>query len=390
MMLAGPQPSRGRLSWITEVRGLLALYVLLHHAAINIDASGTQDGLWEWVHALFGHGHFRVDIFFVLSGYCLTLALRGAPSVLNFKDFILRRSVRLLLPYLIALALSLVMIQYWIGHPSGTHWDTSLPIARGSILAHVFLVHNWWPQYAININHPLWSIAVEYQLYFCFPLMLWVHRHLGHWNSWVLMTLIGYAAWRISVVTGLANPSPYGASFYYWALFSMGIAAARMQQERTPPRPRNGEALLMLLTIFVLTAWAVDQWLKYDHVVTEQVESFFVGLGTFFLLAYAPYWRVFRQTGGAWLHGGLRVIGERSYSLYLVHAPLLQMAWLYVVRRMHLRSSGWQAIVEMAIGSILSITVCSLFYRAIEKPTHEWSRRFGDGVRSKVDAPSCA
>jgi peptidoglycan/LPS O-acetylase OafA/YrhL len=134
--------------------------------------------------------------------------------------------------------------------------------------------------------------------------------------------------------------------------------------------------MAVALLVATMLVWAaLDEWRYGD--VASQLESFFVGLATFGLLLYAPHWRLLRQRGLPRLHELLRALGERSYSLYLLHAPLLQLSWLWFVQRLHLRSAGWQAIVEMASGALLAVLVSEVFYRVVEKPTHRWSRGLG-------------
>lgn len=367
-----------RLNWVVDVRGFLAVYVMLHHAVLNIDNSGTQDAIWSYLHIAFGHGQFRVDIFFVLSGYCLTYALRGAPRIGNFKRFILRRSVRLLVPYFAGCAISLLMIQFWLGSRTGTHWDFSLPVTAASIVTHLLLIHNLWPQYAVTLNHPYWSIGVEYQLYLLFPLLLWIQLRLGPWKSMALITVIAYSLWHLSLKQRIGNPSDFGCSPYYWALFSMGMSAARYHTAE----PNDGkpvismtDKLAMGLVALLMISWCGVECLRYQGHVADPIFSFFVGVMTLLVLLYGRQAGLFTLVGRLLPRRPLRWVGERSFSLYLVHAPLLQLAWLWLVRPLRLHSSGIQVLVEMLAGGILSLIVATVFYRFIEQPSHEWSRR---------------
>lgn len=354
------------------------MYVMLHHAALNIDSSGTSDATWSFLHIAFGHGQFRVDIFFVLSGYCLTHALRGATRIVNFQQFLLRRSVRLLIPYFAGCAISLLLIQLWVGARTGTHWDHSLPVTEGGVITHLLLIHNLWPQYAVTLNHAYWSIGVEYQLYLLFPLLLWVQHRMGPWKSMALITVIAYALWQLSVRLKVGNSSDFGVSPYYWALFSMGMSAARLGT----PGPNGGQHEMSLtdklavgLMILMMGLWSAVECLRYHGHVADPIFSFFVGLVTLLVLLYGRQVGLFELVRRLWPRRLLRWVGERSFSLYLVHAPLLQLAWLWLVHPLHLHSSGDQVLVEMLAGGMLSLMVASVFYRFIELPSHEWSRR---------------
>lgn len=367
-----------RLNWVVDVRGFLAMYVLLHHAALNIGASGVLDDLWSALHVTFGHGQFRVDIFFVLSGYCLTLGLRGATHIANFQNFILRRSVRLIIPYFAGCAMSILLLHFWLGTPTGTHWDYSLPVSEGSVITHLLLIHNWWPQYAITLNHPYWSIGVEYQLYFLFPVLLWIQNRLGPWKSLALITAVGYLFWRMSFTMHVGNPSVFGSSPYYWALFSMGVSAARLGSPQPGGIARDVSLLDKLavgLIVLLMGLWWGVECMRYHGHVADPITSFFVGLITLLVLLYGRQIGLFALVGKLWPRRFLRFAGERSFSLYLVHAPMLQIVWLLLVHPLHLHSAGEQVVLEMLAGSLLSLLIADLFYRCIEQPSHEWSRR---------------
>jgi peptidoglycan/LPS O-acetylase OafA/YrhL len=367
-----------RLEWIGEIRGFLALYVLLHHATLNVVPPGHEDGLWQTLHWLFGQGHWRVDAFFVLSSFCLTLPLRGAGEVNRLGTFWMRRCARLLPPYYAGLAITLALVATTgLGTPSGTHWDVSLPIDIQDIWAHVFLVHQWTREWAVSINHPYWSIGVEFQMYFAFPVLIWLHDKLGPWRSWAVVTVVSYAMWKAGQTYAHINGSAYGASFYYLSLFSMGISAAQVRQRQGLGRtPSRQEWPWVLAVVALMCAW---QWLDYRQFgdFAKQIDSFFFGLAMFGVLRLigSRQGSLFpAQTG---LRPLLAWLGERSFSLYLVHAPILELVWRGAVREHWNTTPGAQCLMEMLLGALASLAAAEVFYRLIELPVHNWSRGIG-------------
>lgn len=365
-------PAR-RLAWIDEARGFLAIYVVLHHAAINIDRSGLADGLSAWVDLLFGWGHPRVDLFFLLSAFCLALPAASGRAMRPYGEFVGRRIWRLLPPYYAALALTLLLDQSWIGGPSGTHWDVSLPVTAEGILSHVLLVHPWWSSTTAQISHPFWSIGVEFQLCLLLPLLVALGHRLGPWWLAVACTWLGYAAWRVSARLGFPDASPWGASLYYLAVFGIGIATAFLYAERhTGGATARWGRTAFGVTVALMGLWALRQWTNSHH-LDLQILSFFVAVGGAGLLLHSRRWpaRHDSQPRGAVLRG-LNFLGQRSYSLYLVHAPVLQLVWLYGVRPLQLRSAGQQAIAMIVIGSLASLLVGLAFHAWIERPSMTW------------------
>src|SRR6185369_3527958 len=125
------------LDFLDGVRGCAALYVVAHHAMLNLPpATLSADSLMRRAFAL---GHFSVDVFIVLSGFCLMLPVLRRPGHVGLWPFIGRRAVRILPTYYAALLVSLVLIDTVIGRPSGTHWDVSLPVTERDIALHLML-----------------------------------------------------------------------------------------------------------------------------------------------------------------------------------------------------------------------------------------------------------
>lgn len=374
------------MGWIVELRGFLALYVLLHHAINNIDGSGTPGALRDWTLVLFGPGHFRVDIFFVLSGFCLTLAMKGQSRLESIGQFLMQRSARLLPPYFAAVILSWMLARYALNRVTGTHWDVSIPLHTGTLLTHLLLIHNWWPSFAVNLNHPLWSIAVEFQLYFVFPALLWLHRSVSPWKAWAVTTLLSYAAWRIQSDVGFGDPSPYGTSFYYAALFSMGVTAGQLHQVlRLSDTLRTSDFLVMSVVFALMLGWTGLNLHHYGYVAL-QLQSFYVGFATMLAFILQQRWTLWHGRFWAPVQSTLRYAGERSYSLYLLHAPILQIVWLTMVKRLHLHAAGWMGVAEMTLGTLTSFAAAEVFFRHIEQPTHAWSRRLGGLWRAPATA----
>jgi peptidoglycan/LPS O-acetylase OafA/YrhL len=373
-----------RIAWITEVRGFLALYVVLHHAALNIDRSGQHDGLWQVVDLLFGWGHPRVDVFFVLSAFCLALPLGTSGRFPNFSTFFLRRSLRLLPSYYAACVLGLLLITLIIGTQSGTHWDVSVPVTMGGLLSHALLIHQWWPEFGSQINHPLWSIGVEFQLCLLLPLLVWSCGRFGPWMTMCVFTIVGYLAWRFTLPFGFPDPSPWGASLYYVSLFAMGIAAAYLYC--APPerwRLRGVERVALPGVVIGMATWLAWQAF-HGHYVTKQVLSFFVGAATVAVILASRGWHNAEARLPGRARRSLAYVGKRSYSLYLVHAPLLQVVWVALVRPLHLRSSGAQSVVMMVLGSAIAVAFSLFFFDWVERPSVDWSRRVGEGANGRL------
>jgi peptidoglycan/LPS O-acetylase OafA/YrhL len=199
----------------------------LFHAAIGFPR-GELEGPWRLMRRLLSFGHEAVAVFIVLSGYCLMLPVvrRGGDRLpRSVGNFIARRAFRILPPYYATIVLSLVLIAtvpVLSRGGSGTIWDDSLPgLALAPILAHAFVLHNWFPEWAFQINGPLWSVATEWQIYFFFPwLLLPLWRRFGLVTAFLVAAVVGYVP--LAIVTARAS----AAIPWYLALFALGMGAA--------------------------------------------------------------------------------------------------------------------------------------------------------------------
>src|SRR4051794_28800194 len=136
-----------RLDFLDGLRGLSALYVVLHHASSEV-MGGRLSRLGEAVRGLLRHGHFAVAVFIVLSGYCLMRPVVRDPSGRvrgGLVAFFRRRARRILPSYYAALALCWLLIAIFPGlqRPDRVRWDRALPAFEpGVVASHLLLVHN--------------------------------------------------------------------------------------------------------------------------------------------------------------------------------------------------------------------------------------------------------
>ena len=154
---------RRHLDYLDGLRALAAVYVLLGHALLQVNFSHQRPGVFaRGFLSIFLFGHEAVDLFIVLSGFCLMLPVARGDGALRGGawNFFQRRAWRIVPPYYAAMTLSLLLIWSCIGQKTGTHWDISIPVTGRSILTHLLLLQDALGDEA-SINHAFWSISVE-------------------------------------------------------------------------------------------------------------------------------------------------------------------------------------------------------------------------------------
>jgi peptidoglycan/LPS O-acetylase OafA/YrhL len=357
---APPAPVRPRehIGWIDGVRGFAALYIVVGHIIVHLPMrkSGIEGALKSL--AIFGHG--AVDTFIVLSGFCLALPvvrnggiLRGGP-----KRFFQRRALRILPTYYLALAFSLLLDYTIIGAKTGTHWDTSLPVTKAGILAHLALIQDFSYAWYSKINHAMWSISVEWHIYFLFPLLIVLMRR--NLNAVLLGTIaISYSVWAALIKTPI-NTKPWGCSPYYVGLFALGIFGCEYVFGDRSERPLDavkmkwGLAIATVAAMGLTAAKAPLQFVSLIFGIAATLMLVGVGRGQF-----------------DWLKKILSVklldgCGRMGYSLYLLHAPLIQVLYQYVVRPLHL--GNFKSTLLLLALSPMIVAISYLGFLVIEKP----------------------
>lgn len=366
---------RPHLAYLDGIRGLAALSIVFCHAY------GTWQGPWNAGHVphsaltffqIASYGHVGVAVFIVLSGYCLTLPVvrsEGKTFANGIAGFLKRRAWRILPPYYAALAFSLLVIGLVPGMrtPHGCYSDAALPaFGFGAIASHLLLVHNLNAAWNSKIDYPLWSVALEWQLYFVFAFVL-----LPVWRRFGAPVLLAVAAvLGIGVLPRLGHLSD--ANFHFMALFVFGMLAT------VPTVKAPGLRLRALLPGSALALWALILGLcalhpgaLEHHIVPADL---FVGVSTALLLVALtglggremPADRISRRLRRFLEARPLVALGAFSYSLYLVHAPVLE-----VVHRVLCRSHpGWiqAGAILFGVGTVCSVAVSYLFHLAFERP----------------------
>lgn len=372
-MNGSPRPLR--LPYLDGVRGLAALYVVGYHAFCTADCS-----LLGWRHTLpplvekgfrwLLHGHLAVDLFIVLSGFCLMLPIATHPRrelAGGFWPYLARRARRILPPYFAALAVTLVCIALIpaLGQPAGVYWDSALPAFRPDVLlSHVFLVHNLDPDLASKINYPHWSVATEWQIYFFLPLLL-----LPLWRRAGLLVAVATTV-AVSVLPHFLIPERADrACLHFLGLFALGAGAAVLATSEEPWTRRARWGLLAALTGIPLLLG-----MQFRHHLFELHQfamDFPIGIAAALLLIYGarcarrdgapanPLIRFLEWRPVVWL-------GAISYSVYLIHAPVL--AALHVVTRSGGLSSLATLGLMLTLGVLLAVLVGWGFHLALEKP----------------------
>jgi peptidoglycan/LPS O-acetylase OafA/YrhL len=371
---------RMRLEFIDGMRALAALYVVLGHAYFEPTNGGYSSRLMS--HLGLTYGHLAVDVFIVLSGFCLMLPVaRRGDHLGPLPEFLRRRARRILPPYYAALLLSILFIAT-VAHSTntGTVWDICPPLTAATVGQHLLLVHDLPLLFAPpgttvhngQINYPLWSIAVEVQVYLFMPLVVLSLRRWGN-----LPTLLWTFAFGLILQLTLRERVELACPWYL-GLFCCGAISAREGCRRmgeTPRLPAVAAYGLSVLTIVVALA-AGNKRFREHPMLFDDLAGIATALLLYVLFLDASTRRHRLSHVLSW--PPLVAVGLFSYSLYLIHAPLLHACYLLLHPAFHPSPTVMFLLLIACIPLIVATAYG--FHRLFERPFMH-AREQGAGSR---------
>jgi peptidoglycan/LPS O-acetylase OafA/YrhL len=308
---------------IQVLRGLAVLAVVLFHAK----------------ESYFPLGYLGVDVFFVISGFVVTpLILRTFTDQVNeegrfsnLKYFYKRRFYRLVPALAVMLVISTVLI-YLLG-PIGDHQRFARQgIATLLLLGNVGAYKYSGGYFSPNPN-PLvhtWSLSVEMQIYIFLPLFLMLILHNRKSLKSITALVLGFVS--IISFSSFLNPTIFQSlysrlgidlasqfSFYspidrIWQFALGGLAFLLLDrfQNRTAKIPKSIHLIAVIALVMILFS---------PIYVSLKVSSFLASLFAVIVILFKSI-----DVLPNFLIKKFEWVGDRSYSIYLVHMPLLYLA----------------------------------------------------------------
>jgi peptidoglycan/LPS O-acetylase OafA/YrhL len=376
-----------RLGWLDGVRALAATYVVLHHVwLMSYGGYPGNNGPW-WTGCLV-YGHLAVSVFIVVSGYSLTLSPAGHGMRLmnGGGNFLRRRFWRIVPPYWAALAASaLLIVGGVIGSPSGD------PVTGLDVLIHFLLLQD-----ALGNTPPngvFWSIAVEWHIYFLFPLLVLCMRRYGIARTMppiVILVVVQHVVGQFVPVLGTLDRF----STAYFVLFVAGASAAWLSMRGVGARCCVLTAGMLGAGFIAAAALAGSEWIVSQYFWVDLA----VGGAAAALLTALDQGRL-RWIAAVLSTRPLVFVGQFAFSLYLVHAPVLEVLRVNVV--MSAGITGAAAFWTLAgLGIPAALGAAYLFFLVCERPfltirgfgqlvtalQGPFRRPFDAGTRSPVSA----
>lgn len=341
---------------IQVLRGISILSVLIYHSI------GSKTS-----------GYLGVDIFFVISGFVITPMLReifDKPMIRKgIKNFWRRRFFRLAPALSIAIIFSAVLIFLFFG----SAWHG---IFAKQGIAQFLLLGNFsafWlePDYFNAVGNPLihtWSLSVEEQIYILIPLIIYafIKNKKDKKRSFIIFfivsTFVSLFLWLVIIdfpqmLTFIGINKGLEFAFYspihrLWQ-FTLGglVSIIGSDQVKLGSKKNQFTQIILVLTLFFVILGGTQKYNSYYN-------SFAVSLIACLIikqksLTFIPIY----------LSKVLKYFGDRSYSIYLYHLPILYVAKNSPIFYFKSNYSGW---IVTLLSILLTLILGSISFREVE------------------------
>lgn len=354
MTVMASTQAKPAIASLTGIRALAAFLVLFLHADQNVPIGITHVGVVS-------RGYLGVDLFFLLSGFILTYVYFDSmeqPTGRKFAIFMWHRFIRLY-PVHIAVLAALVIVVLGAGR-LGLNLRSPEAFTFSALPWQVLLVHAWGVTDQVSWNVPSWSISAEWFAYLCFPLVAY---GLGRIRDPRMLLMIAAASLGAgALVFSWAGWGLSGAWIAPSALvriagsFVCGAALCRYAVLRRALESRSAfndaMAMVALAAFLVLPSFGMP-----DFALVALLAVFIGALA----MSSGVTARLFSLVPMVWL-------GEISYSLYMVHFPVLR-ALSIPFRPDRLAAMGpLAAIAAYAFAIGVCVAAAAVLYYLVERP----------------------
>lgn len=347
---------------IDPLRGFAAISVLVYHV---IEETGWKDFPTDYGLLWFKWGWMGTDIFFVISGFVITLsaisilAKNNGNHKASIREFAGRRIRRIAPLHYLSLFLYIILAGSFLK-----------PDFLGNLFSHLLFIHNWFPQYHRAINAPNWTLGAEVQFYILIILII-PYINYKNLKYFIPGSFIIALAWRTLAFYLPDKQSPIATEYVFMGatqlpgmldFFALGMLIAFFTKSQYFQKLKNSIFLKFCLFAMLVLWWTFsfhifqanmhDYWLKPYTVIFPR-SLLAITFAILILLLCSLNLSPSAKTALA----PLSYLGAISYGIYLFHWPILKG-----IKRLDLHPA-----LKLSLTLAGAITLASLSWHFYEK-----------------------
>ncbi|WP_019028741.1 acyltransferase family protein [Colwellia piezophila] len=337
-----------KYDYLTSLRGLAAIWVVFYHISQYLDYY-----MASWLIVWISKGHLAVDFFFLLSGFIITLNYERmfvSFKASNYLSFLIKRVARIYPLHLFVLVAYLIIpLAYFItdkAMPDGGKYSLI------NYLYQLLLVNNWGLGNTLSWNVPAWSISTEWAAYLLFPFCVYILTKLKVSLApffILFLCVVIYCCFSFLGYTSLGENIQGLGLFRCLIEFLMGGIICKYSQKYSLNKGHSYFLLLLATALMGLIIYSVISEIVFAPFVMA------LSLFGFLNLYSSKLATVLRAKP-------LMLLGEISYSIYLVHFLVRDLFKLFLLKT-DIAEPWW------LLSYVLTVLILSFItYKMIETP----------------------
>lgn len=369
-----------RYEELDSIRGLAALTVVFSHFMISFDFNGwntyNQEFSGNWykyspLH-IFWAGHEAVILFFILSGFVLTLPfLNNKPF--NYGGYVVKRVFRILPASMISILTAFVLILIMDVHtrPINSEWISSYWVNKISLkefLSELFLIGN----VEVSINPVLWSLIHEMRLSIVFPIIAFLVIKYDWKKTIALALVLSVVGFGMTLLLEAPRLNVW-ETVRYSSVFMVGSLLAKYRN-LIIQRVMNLNRVYKLLFLLTAVVFYTFEWVFYgmDLIHIPFLRDWLITIGgSLFIILGLSSLKISKL-----LKAKLpSFFGRISYSLYLYHLIILIFFMQF--------DTGLSVSNTLILTFLASVFISFVSYEYIEKPFIKIGRSIEKKVRNE-------
>ncbi|PEB79079.1 acyltransferase family protein [Bacillus nitratireducens] len=368
-----------RYKELDSLRGIAAIIVLLGHflALFPILGKKVMYSTFGAYFSILWQGHSAVIIFFVLSGFVLSLPFYKGTEF-NYLKYLIKRVCRIYIPYIVILFIA-IGIKLGIHSKIGTipglvQWGSwNIEVSFNRVMDHILFLREFNSDAFIMV---IWSLVHEMRISIVFPLIIFLLLRVN-WKVSIgiamFLSVIGYLLMKnIPSEFNMPVSTNYFITLHYSSMFIIGALLAK-NREYLVSKIINSKVKYILLPLgllffsypripFMLLSKLIGE-IDYDLYLI--IIDWYICFGAVLIILSALSSKLFSKL---LLIKPVQFIGEISYSLYLVHPIVL-------LTTVHIFYGKISVPLILLISFLFTMVVSVLCYKFIEIPSIKIGRK---------------
>lgn len=337
-----------RIEQLTFTRFIAAISIVIFHYGQNSILFNNQ-----YVDFIFKQANVGVSYFFILSGFVMIIAYRGQEKI-NFLEYIKNRLARIYPVYLLAIFIIL-----------------ALKIFRNinitDLFLNIFMIQSWFPQKALTINFPGWSLSVELFFYVTFPFLInkvYAKQKLKNNTIWIILFwLISQTVFYLITHNNLKIPyyeikDIFYNPFMHLNEFLIGNLAGLLFITKLKNKQKNYLPFIILLIFSLIFLLKFPIGLDFHNGFLAII---FVPLILLISLSNDKITKIFSNNKFVFL-------GEISFGLYILQVPVWMIFSDYRMEKYFSLNKESDFTSSFIIRLFILLILSSLSYIYFEKP----------------------